>query len=214
MTLTEMRDRARSVVRDTAKEFITDADLTAWINEAYLDLVTRFGLLKKEFSIAMGAAGTSVVDGTVDLPADFIAMTKLRLAGETGFPVSDDDWWMYSDGDADPSPPVFRVFNEKLEIFPAPSTGTAIRLRYVYQPTALAASDSIPAVSEELHHLLIRYAQAQAKYKKHEFEAGDRYLQMYESGMRDARPRDREMPGPLVMTMEGGPFDHSEATHI
>ncbi len=209
-----MRSRVRAVVRDSAGTFVTDGQIDDWINEAYLDIVARERLLVAESSSTMGSAGTSVANGTVDFPADFISPLSLRLGTDDVEFVDDVTFWNRQDDASTPVNTLGRVFNDKIELYPKPTSGTAFRLRYVRKPTALSSGSDAPAIGEEYHRKLVDYAKAQALLKEgRELGVADRYRADYERDLAPLNPRSRMTPGPLTMRRELSVWD-TEGRHI
>lgn len=213
--LTELISRVRNSIEDSAGNYITDGEITDWLNEAYLDIAARQGFLQATLSTTMGAAGTSVANGTIDLPSDFLVLSNLRLGTETRTRlVDDDEFYANYDEDTVPTETLYRIFNDKIELYPRPDTGTAVTLRYSRKPTALSAGADVPAIPETEHKRMVRYAQAHAMRKEEREGLSDRYLAEYEEGLPALNSRSRMLPGPFTLTMPAGPFDLTDAKHI
>lgn len=213
--LTELISRVRNSIEDSDGGYISDGEITDYLNEAYLDITARQGFLQTTLSTTMGAAGTSVANGTIDLPTDFIALHNLRLGTETRTRlVDDDEFYLNYDEDTVPTETLYRIFNDKIELYPRPASGTAVVLRYSKKPTALSAGADVPAIPETEHKRMVRYAQAHA-YRKEEREGlSDRALAEYEEGLPALNSRARMLPGPFTLTMPPGPFDVVSAKHV
>lgn len=209
-----MRARVFAVVEDSSQSYVTQGEVDDWLNEAYLDIVARLKLLTTEQSSTMGSAGTSVANGTIDLATDAISVLSVRLGTDDARFVDDELFWSYEDEGGVPENTFFRVFNDKIELYPKPSDGQAFRVRYVKKPTALSLGTDSPAIQEELQKKMVRYAQAHARLKEGHEGQSDRYMAMYEDGLPPLTPRNRMTPGPLVMQVAGGPWDTSEARHL
>lgn len=205
--LTELRSRVRALLEDSAGNYIVDGEIDDWLNEAYLDISARERLLHAETS------GTTS-GNSIALPSTFVSVISLRLGTTDVHFVDDDLWWAYSDEAADPDTTLGRVFNETIELYPTPTTGTAYKIRYVKKPTALSAGADVPAIPEELHKKLVFYATSRGKLKEGQEGMSDRYLAMYEEGLSPLNSRSRVVPGPFNITMQAGPFDTSESAHI
>lgn len=197
----------RALLEDSSGTYIADGELEDWINEAYLDIAARERLLTAETS------GTTS-GNSIALPDTFVSVITLRLGTTDVQFVDDDTWWAYSDQASSPDTTLGRVFNETIELYPTPSTGTAYKIRYVKKPTALSAGADVPAIPEELHKKLVFYAVSRGKLKEGQEGMSDRYMAMYEEGLASLNSRSRVVPGPLFITMSGGPFDTIDSTHI
>ena len=208
-----MQARLRSLSNDSGSTFITNEDLKDWINEGYTDLVTREQLLVAESAKAMGDSGTSVANGTFDLPTDFLAVVGFRVGTADVDFVDDSYFWDYTDAGTTPITTFARIWNSKIELYPKPSSGTSVTLRYVKQPADLSAGGDTPAIPTNLHPKLVYYAAARMKMKEGDGQAAEMYLMSYERNLRDPDHRQGLIPGPLVIQMAPGPFDTSETTH-
>lgn len=198
-TFTTLEASVFAVLRDSEKAFVTSAEVKEWLNEGYLDLVARTGILKKSTS------STTSSTGTVALPADFV-----RVASKDGFYVAtgtstvesplftrSDIYLGWKNSTSTPHRTLYRIFGANIETYPIVAS-KAYTLEYVYKPTALSAGGDIPAIPEELHVKLVHYARAHAKYKEGELQEGDRYFGMYEMGLPPTIPdTERDFPGPI-----------------
>lgn len=209
MNLTTMIANVRYTVEDSAGTYVTDAEITQYLNDAALDLNARLKVLTKETSSTV-----STSDGTIALPTDFISPITLRLGTDDVEWVADDVFWYASDNALSVSPTYGRIFNEFIETYPAAANGTAYKLRYVKKPTALSAGADVSAIPEEHHKRMVDFARARARLKEGYEGQSDRYMAMYEDGLPAMTPRNRVIPGPLTITMEGGPFDRIDSAHI
>jgi hypothetical protein len=187
-----------AVLRDTSKTFVLSTEVKEWLNEAYLDMVARTGLLRKQ------ATGSTSATGTVTLPSDFINMTSFWVASddpsindEPEF-VRDDIFLSHRNNNTTLDTTIFRIFNGVIQTYPALVSSSYV-LEYVYKPPALSAGGDVPLIPEELHVKLIHYARAHAKWKEGEETEGDRYYSLYNQGLQPV-PADaarRENPGPF-----------------
>lgn len=210
MNLTEMQDRVYQVTRDSDREFIPVAAVTDWLNEAQSDIANRLGILTKQTT-----ALTTSATGTITLPSDLIEIVSLRVGTDEADVRWEDDtsWLQWQQSQSTPADRLGKVFNSIVELYPVPGTGTSTILRYVYEPTDLSAGADVSALPTENHILMVRYAQAHAKYLEGDENMGDRYLQMYELGL-PAHPRgvNRQHPGPIDLVYVPSPAE-VDGTH-
>lgn len=214
-TLTTLIGRVRSVTRDASGDFVTDGDITQWINEAIVDVAARQEVVEQQiqdvttgYVIALPPSGTSEVLNIESL-----------LLGDDGDDVvfvDTDTWQTYHDAGADPDYTLGRVFNEAIELYPAPEDGTAYALRFSYVPAPLSAGGDTHALPLHLERKLTDYASAYALYKMDDVTRGDRYMAMYENGLYPvATGRETARPGPMTLVPIAGPFDIDiEAMHF
>ncbi len=217
--LSDMISRVRSIMRDDAGIFITNQDITAWLNEGLLDLAWRTR------SVQLYICGT-IPAGTwqVTLPPRFqeVSLMRTQLSAQTDPSqpfqpvtfVDDDAWenWQVQQG----SPPnvIARIFGPNIEIYPAPLLPTVYDLKYVGQPLALAGPGDQTDLPQELQLKVIRYAMAMGMLKSQQYIAYEMAMQEYNEGLAPVNPQARTMPGPLQIALVAGPFDTPDATHI
>lgn len=200
MNLEEMKRRVYSVLRDSEKAFIIDEDVEDWLNEAYLDIVSRIGLLHAE------ASGTTSASGTFTLPADF-----LRVDGPGGFTLATDDpdvfdspqparqdiFQSYKLNNLTPGVPIYMIKGDTVYTWPEADT-VAYTFSYIYKPVALATQEDEPALPEELHTKLVNYARGHGKMKEGEHAEATFYLGLFYEGLPPTTPDTmRENPGPI-----------------
>jgi hypothetical protein len=214
-TLTVLISRVRSIVRDSSADFITDVDITQWLNEAMTDIAARQEILDAEqtgttstYQITLPPSGTNevlVIDSLV-----------LGTDGDDVAFVDAETWQSFFDSGADPDYTLGRVYNEKIELYPTPDSGTAYTLRYSYVPAPLSAGGDVHPLPRHLERKMTDYACAYACYKMDDVGRGDRYMSMYEQGLFPvATGRETARPGPITMVPIAGPFDLDvEAMHF
>jgi len=206
-TLTTLISRVRSVVRDASGDFVTDANITQWLNEAITDISARQEVVEDELT------GTTS-DNTVDLPpsgSDEVLIVKSLILGTEGDDVvfvDDDVWQSYHDAGADPDYTLGKVFNETIELYPTPDSGTAYALRFTKVPAPFTTGTDVHALPLHMERKLTDYATAYACYKLDDTNRGDRYMALYEMGLFPvATGRETKRPGPMTLVPIAGPFD-------
>lgn len=207
-TLSQLKKRVYSVVRDSEKVFIEDSDVEDWINDAQLDLTARLQLNQQEVT------GTTSAGGLVTLPTGYLTtiwfsvLEDSTAARQTIVEFVNDvvyDSWRLSP--STPANTLGRIFDGSIETYPV-VVSQAYTLRYILAPTELNSSADIPDIPVELHLRLVNYARGQAKYAEGELSEGDRYMGMYEAGL-PAPPTSvsRNIPGPLNLVPAPSIFD-------
>ncbi len=202
-TFKQMQDRVYSVLRDTTQSFVLLADVKAWLNEGYLDLVARLGLNTKQATDTFDSAGKDT------LPADFIELLTLWITstGEQVEFTSHDIFLSWQLGDETPAHTLARILAGKIETYPA-AASLGYTLEYVAAPAELSADGDIPVIPAELHVRIINYARAHAKYMEGEIVDGNLYLALYAEGLpRPPLGVKRERPGHFGLVPAAGPFD-------
>lgn len=199
-TFNAMRERVFTVVRDTARTFVTEQDVDQWMREAMRDLSARL-------HINHASASGTVTSGNVDLPVDYVDLVSLAVDGVTDgyvdFDVDPETFNLYVNQGSDPGVTIGRVFNRAIELYPEPANGTAYTLRYWN-----SVDDSLSNFNPAIQTRIVNYARAHALYKEKDFGAGDRYLSMYEDGL--PGPNDlgpNHDPGPWSIRPEPNYFE-------
>src|SRR5436853_2573910 len=138
-TLAQLRARVRSLIPDADGDFVSDSDVDSFVNEGYLDLADRLDAVEHEYS------GTTSGD-TIALPPSGTASVKrvssLRLDDEGVIFVDDDTFAQYVLGSSDLDFTLARIFDNTIQMFPEPTSGTDYELRVVQIPAVLTASDT------------------------------------------------------------------------
>lgn len=186
---------------DTARSFIEPAQVDNWLNEGQIDLAVRLKLLREE------ATGVTT-DEFLTLPTNLSEIVSFRLGTEDDVEFVDSPRFLdYKDSAAYIEPTIARVFDDRLEMYPKPSAGTAYKLRYVRLPVAMTADAHLAEIPRELQQRLIYYAVAHAKMQENEMGQHDRFMQYYELGI-PPHPLGmwKDKPGPMTLVPDDGWF--------
>lgn len=209
-TFSKMKASVYSVLRDSEKTFVADAQVGEWLNEAYLDLCARLRNYRKE------ASGSLDSNGKVAKPVNYLELQfmAIKASGADRYQeltfVDDFVFNSYELNGVTPSAPIARVFDGYIETYPA-QANALYKMRYAAKPTPLDKAGDQPVLPEELHVRMVNYARAHAKYQEGEGSEGDRYLMLYAEGLPSATIGvigDR--PGPLNITPEPQWWDINE----
>jgi hypothetical protein len=214
-TLTTLISRVRSVTRDTSGDFVTDTDITQWINEAITDIAARQAIVESEFS-------GSTSDNSIALPpsgSTETLMVETLILGDEGDEVvfvDDEIWQAYSDSGAVPTFTLGKVFAEVIYLYPGPTSATDYILRATHVPAPLTTGSDTHALPLHMERKITDYAKAMAFYKLDDIGRGDRHMSMYEEGLFPvATGREIARPGPMTLVPVEGPFDMDyEARHF
>jgi hypothetical protein len=205
-TWAEIRERTYQVVRDVPRTFVKEDFIDMSIMEAIEELTGELPIMEIELE------GTTS-DGTVALP-DYVRDIRYFKLEHDDYPdpveiVDDDVFNTYQEDGATPSRTLGRVFNNVMELYPAPTVSTDYTLRYT------KFSQSVVDLPRHLVPAVVYYARAQAMYAFGEAGMGDRYMNEFER--RKARwigtAAAKSMPSSL--RWEPGRMDTVEgATHM
>lgn len=213
-TFVQLQDRTYAILRDPGQTFVLLTEVKDWINEAQLEIATRLRCIEHELSDTFADA-----TGVEPVPADFLDILGFRIGtADVTFVDSQSFWEAQDEGLTleEPAPYIGRIFDGAFEIYPAPASGTAYKLRYVRTPATLSADNDVPEIPTEWHVHLSLYATARALYKMNEEGHGDKYMAMYLEGLPPMRsPRSRNRPGKRAIVVEPNAFDYDpEAMHL
>ena len=214
MNLADLKRRVYAQLRDTAKAFASDTEVEDWLNDGYTDVAARLQVLQFEKS-------TVTAQATITLPVqatdpDPVEVLSLRFSDDDVVWVDDSTFNSWLDSAGSPPATLGRIWNNTIELYPAPVVGTAYKLRYSYLPPVLDSVADEPALAQHLHIKLVYYALAQAKMKFGELDEADRFLVLYEQNL---PPPIRGIvtlrPSPLSLVPVGNVFDMDpEARHV
>lgn len=208
MDLATIRNAARVHLRDEAKEFIPDSDLTTWVNEAQRDLANRLSIIESEID-----DGAVEADGSILLPARFINAQVLRIGTDNYEFVDDEAFFTARDAQQGAPYLVARIIGSRIELDPKPAAGTTYDLEYTSFPADLAADGDISPLPEELHIKLVWWAVWQGLLKEHEEGLAERFQALYyESIPPHPNAMWRKYPGPFRLRFEPTAWDE-EGTH-
>jgi len=176
-----------------------------FLNEGYLDISSRLRLLKAE------TTGTTTATGTIPFPTGYIEVESLWLGTTLTVEVPDDVFDSYKIPAIVPDSIIYRIFNGNFELY-GDSTeieSTAYTLRFVKIPTKLSIdTETFTALPAELEVRLANYARAHLRWLGGDFDDGDRYMEIYRSGLPDyPRSQYRTGKGPSQFTPAPGVFD-------
>lgn len=167
LTLGDLRQRVRERADMEGSQFVTDAELTGYINqsayELYDLLVLRYGA--DYFATSTNITTTGLTDSFA-LPTDFYKLlgVDLQLSGQ-------DQWtsvrpFMFAERNRYPhqavasfagfTPCRYRLFGSNLKLMPTPTAGQVYRVWYVPRWTELEAdSDTLDGVSGWTEYVIV-----------------------------------------------------------
>ena len=204
--------RARSYGRDDGGGFIDDVDYMNWLNEAALDLGARLQLFEQEIS-------TTTAGNTLSLPTtpELVEMTSLLL-GTTNYVrfVSSEEWDANNKAVTTPTDTLARVFDEHIELYPTPATGTVALLRYKMLPPRLVNGEDTVALPSHLERKMVEFSCSRARYKDGDFDGGNNWNLLYEQGLPGISDgREKFFTQPLSLQRATNIFDADPlARHI
>jgi hypothetical protein len=202
-TVQNIIDRAMFPMRDAAREFITDAELITYVNEAVLDIATRELLIHKETSVAI------TTGGILAAPTDLIGWRWIANdVGVEGTWLDWSTWQQYSPvQDADSDFFIVTVYDDKAHVWPVPPNGTAFTVGYFGLPAELTAVGNTIPLSIAWDSKLVFYVRARA-YERNGDPLAASERDRYEDGLkRPGGVTTRNSPGELAFSISQTVFD-------
>ena len=203
-TLYDLREGVFDFDRDTERVFVTEAAVTRWINEAYVDLNARLRLNQASDE------GTTSSAGILTVPTDFLELISLWFGADPVIVVDDAVFESYLHPAAttlDNDVTLIRFFEGQFETYPVADT-LDYTLRYVATVEQLIDPEDQPlALTPELCVRLRKYALAEMYQKEGDTRMAEQALAEYLEGL-PGRPRlgHRMRPAPVSLIPEAGPF--------
>ncbi len=214
-TLSQLIERASTVIRDSDGLFITPNDMVQWCNEAITDIAARTETYEVTETGAIPLEETLPIPGTTtpELIAEFSIVLGTNDRVEF---VDSDTFDLWVDATTTPTPTIGRVNGDNFEFYPVPDAGTDYELRYKGLPLPLASSGDVFPLASIFERKVIAYMRYQAKMKDGDTNLASGYLGEYEQGLPAVRSgRVRANPGPMTLTVEPNTFDSNpDATHL
>ena len=212
LTLGQMRERVRRVLRDKNGKFITDPMIDDWLNEAQLEIAVKTLCIQEE------ATGTTTTY-QLAVPSNYLSVATMRLGSAVPYDtvewVDNEVFNSWKDTAGTPDHTLGRIFENNFEFYPTPTSGTAYTLRYARVPTILDNDADAPEVMLSYQHNMVRYAQGQGKLMDGESGEAQAFDAMYREGLPEGKgPEQNYKPGPMTVRWEAGPFDTSDARHL
>lgn len=203
-TLFDLQEGVFNFLRDTDRVFITEAMVTEWLNEGYLDLNARLRL--KQTLVEDNTDS----DGILTIPTDFVEMITLWFDDVPAQVVDDSIFESYSQPAStalESGLQLVRFFEGQFETYP-PIALADYQLRYVARPTVMSdPGDQPTAITPELCVRLRKYALSQAYEREGEGNLAAAAMGEYLEGL-PGRPRQmhRMRPAPINLIPAPGPF--------
>lgn len=204
-TLDELIQRVRVFSRDSGANYITDEMIMDWLNEAYTDLVARLKLFDEEVST------TTSGGNTLSFPTDegLLQITSITLGTEDrAVPVDDASWESLTDQGDTPAQTVYRVYENQIEFYPTPASGTTVTLRYKSTPERLNSVTDSHELPAQLERKMLEYAKAQCRFADSDFDGGNNWLVLYEQSLPPlSSGRERFFTAPTFVFRRPDSFD-------
>lgn len=166
MTLSELILAARSRLDDKETPYLwTDAELTAWLNEAEQEAALRGRLLRATYDVPV-----TINQSTYDLESDVFYVSRVRLVTlERILPCVSRAWLddRYSDFETTTGDPnCYFIEERQLVLYPCPETADTLRYSALRLPIGMTASSHSPELHERMHLNLLEWVMYRAGQKR------------------------------------------------
>lgn len=198
---TKVRDLSRDEASVDSDRAVQNAEIDGWVQDALVDLSWRTRSIRKELSSTMPDA-----TGHLAFPADCISVEYMSL-GTDDVEFIDAAAWFAQKADGSSPPHTVGRIQDKIYLYPAPDAGAAYVLGIVVEQETLSADTDEPDLPRRWQTKVIQYALSQMMLFFRNYDAADRYMSMYESGLPPKPLNDRIMPAPLAFAPYLGVFD-------
>lgn len=182
MQFSDIRTYAALRFRDTGLVIVSDTDWKSYVNDVYDDMLTRctwFPWNEASSTLTVTAASRSV-----NLPTDvwqilavwdtvnFLPLTPLEGRVQV--------YQLYPQQTEIGVAQNYRVFDNKLEVYPLPQNDTPYIVEYVKRPAALAADSDVPVFPAQYHGTIAAGAVAMAYRDDGNLQMAGAFDQEYE----------------------------------
>jgi hypothetical protein len=194
VTTEEMIAEVRASIAEPSEGYITDAEITRWINFALLDIVTRARILTSD-----AKTGSVAAQKKYGLPSDFMLVEKVFFQNLELVPLDIHQLLTVSDHtgldqqSATPEHYYIRGAQDSplcLFLWKVPTTtiADAIHLFYIAKPDAMIAGSTFP-LSSEWAYAAALWATARAHRKQRQLADSRLCLGEYETIVAEAESR-------------------------
>jgi hypothetical protein len=199
VTLSQIKQRVRDLVDTESADFVDDAEILRYINEAIKVAEAEIHRLNEDYYKKDGAI--SLVDGTSEysLPSDIYAQKIRRIMFNDGtdkyevLPIKDEEIPFVDDNDDFRYRLIFNSSNQKvMKLYPTPSANDATSMVMTYIKDAAQLSDDADETDvPEFSQFIVDFV----RYRILEKEITNPMLQVVASDLKDSRAQ-------MVMTLQ------------
>lgn len=207
MNLGAIISRVQRLFGDTSQAQILVSDITAWANDAQVDIVRKTEELQSTFFISTTAAVASY-----SLPTDFIRMKRVTFNGIKLEPTTLEELDKISpDRDSNPTyqdtPLYWYDWAKTINIYPAPATtGLALVLWYIRTPVVLVNTTDTPEINPDRHEDIVRYCMARAQELDENYGEASNLMREYQDRIaysKDEANFERDDSYPAIRAVQG-----------
>lgn len=180
-TFADMLVVLRNLLNETTPLFWTDAELTDYLELAFVELSSLFGGAETEGSATLATSTTAYA-----LPTDWSKVEHAVYSGTSLVRVELSNFGRLPPSPVGP-PRFFTVFAKKIHVSPAPSATENTTTLSLYGYKTLGASTDFSNVHPAVLHAAILHAAASAKEKDQKFGQSSYYMARYQNMVNAAK---------------------------
>lgn len=203
-TVTQLIDRALVPMRDTNKEFFSDAEMIGYINEAIEDLCARERLVRETATVVSAAGGLAIA-------ADVLQVRWAKApTGEEVAWMDETTFFDYQKREPTwpATTPLATIYDDTIWLHPAPANGQNWTVGYYGLPAALTAVGNTFPLRRIWERKAIAWMQYKMFARLDEPQLSQNAHQDYEAGLRPAQAvTDHQVPGRINLAREPNAFD-------
>ena len=170
MNLSQLRTHVRSLVAIASTDIISDADLTTFINEAYLEIMrdADWPFLRNEttLNLVIGQASYTLPAGVGETSIASVAVlsddaNRRQLRPRSRYSVDDTMGPLIND-----KPLEYNTWRGDIQFWPTPSRTETVTIRYFSEPVELVNNTDTPVFESKFHTLIAYGAAVRVLYRE------------------------------------------------
>jgi hypothetical protein len=203
LNLSALRNHVRSLVAINSTDLLSDADLTIFINESYMDILrdADWPFLRNQTTLVMvpGTASYNLPAGVGETQIASIAAlsddTNRRQLKPRNRYATDDSPGPLVTG----YPTEYSVWRGQIQVFPTPDASETLTIRYLEDPVELATNTDTPIFDSKFHTVVAYGAAVRVLFREgDDTERRQFYFQQFNRGLEQMKgdylsERDRSL---------------------
>lgn len=170
MNLTQLRAHVRSLVAIASTDIVSDADLTIFVNEAYLEIMrdADWPFLRNEATVTLvtGQASYALPAGVGETSIASVAVqsndaNRRQLKPRSRYSVDDTLGPLIND-----NPKEYNTWRGDIQFWPTPNMTETVTIRYFSEPAELVNGSDTPTFESKFHTIIAYGAAVRVLYRE------------------------------------------------
>ena len=170
MNLTQLRAHVRSLVAIASTDIVSDADLTIFVNEAYLEIMrdADWPFLRNEATVTLvtGQATYALPAGVGETSIASVAVqsndaNRRQLKPRSRYSVDDTLGPLIND-----NPKEYNTWRGDIQFWPTPNMTETVTIRYFSEPAELVNNTDTPTFESKFHTIIAYGAAVRVLYRE------------------------------------------------